>query len=58
MELKRYMEMLRRWVWLLVAGLVFGAAAGFVVSRYQTPIYQATTRILATSARSQTPPAI
>ena len=53
MELKRYMEMLRRWVWLLIIGLVLGAAAGFVVSRYQTPIYQATTRILATHASSQ-----
>lgn len=50
MELKQYLEMLRRWAWLLVLGLVLGAAVGFGVSRYQTPVYQASTRILVARA--------
>jgi capsular exopolysaccharide synthesis family protein len=50
MELRQYLEMLRRWAWLLVLGLVVGAGAGFGVSHYQTPIYQASTRILVVRA--------
>jgi len=46
MELKQYFELFRRWVWLLILGLVLGAAGGFFGSRYQAPVYQASTRIL------------
>ena len=46
MELKQYFELVRRWAWLLVLGLVLGLAGGFFGSRYQTPIYQASTRLL------------
>lgn len=53
MEIKQYLEMLRRWAWLLILGLVLGAGAGFGVSMYQTPIYQASTRLLAMRAASQ-----
>lgn len=38
--------MARRWAWLLVVGLALGALGGFLGSIYQTPIYQASTRIL------------
>jgi polysaccharide biosynthesis transport protein len=46
MEIKDYIAMVRRWAWLLVIGLVLGALGGFLGSIFQTPIYQATTRIL------------
>lgn len=46
MEIKDYITMLRRWAWLLGIGLVLGALSGFLVSIFQTPIYQASTRIL------------
>src|SRR5512139_1487530 len=46
MELKQYLNLLRRWAWLLILGLVLGASAGYFFSRYQTPVYQATTRAL------------
>ena len=46
MDIKDYFTMVRRWAWLLIIGLVIGAAGGFIVSIFQTPIYQASTRIL------------
>lgn len=46
MELHRVITIaLRRW-WLLVALTVVGAVAGYVISRAQTPVYQATTTVL------------
>lgn len=46
MEIKDYIIMVRRWAWLLVIGLTLGAMGGFLGSIFQTPIYQASTRIL------------
>src|SRR5690349_21331137 len=46
MELKDYFSMARRWAWLLSLGLMLGAMAGGIVSLYQAPVYQASTRIL------------
>jgi len=46
MELKDYFSMLRRWAWLLALGLMLGAIVGILGSIFQTPIYQASTRIL------------
>lgn len=50
MELRQYLILLRRWGWLLALGLVLGAAGGYLGSRYQIPVYQASTRILVTRA--------
>lgn len=46
MELKQYLSIIRRWAWLLILGLVLGTAGGYWGSNYQTPIYEATTRLL------------
>lgn len=46
MELKQYFLIVRRWAWLLLLGLLLGAAGGFYGSSYQTPVYQASTRLL------------
>ncbi len=46
MEIKDYITMVRRWAWLLAAGLALGMAGGFLGSIFQTPIYQASTRVL------------
>src|SRR5688572_548351 len=46
MELKDYFSMARRWAWLLTLGLILGAMGGFLGSMFQTPIYEASTRIL------------
>lgn len=46
MELKEYFALIRRWAWLFGLGLVLGAAAGVILSFFQTPIYEASTRVL------------
>lgn len=46
MELKQYLQIIRRWIWLLVLGLILGAAGGYAASRMQEPVYQASTRAL------------
>ncbi|MGD8406337.1 MAG: Wzz/FepE/Etk N-terminal domain-containing protein, partial [Anaerolineales bacterium] len=50
MEFKHYLLILRRWAWLLVLGLVLGALAGYGFSRYQTPVYRSTTKMLVVRA--------
>jgi succinoglycan biosynthesis transport protein ExoP len=46
MELKDYLSLVRRWAWLLATGLVLGVLGGLLGSIFQTPIYQASTRLL------------
>lgn len=46
MELKLLLTLLRRWAWLLVLGVVLGAAGGYVASLYQEPVYQASTKVM------------
>ena len=50
MELRQYLALFRRWALFLIGGLVIGAIGGYVISWYQTPVYQASTRILVTRA--------
>ena len=50
MELKEYFRIVQRWLWLLVLGLVLGGAGGYLFSRYQTPVYQTTTKVLVRSS--------
>lgn len=53
MELRQYIELLRRWAWLLVLSLVLGAVGGYVISIYQQPVYQASTQVLVSHAPEQ-----
>jgi succinoglycan biosynthesis transport protein ExoP len=46
MELKQYLQIVRRWAWLLLLGLILGGAGGYYGSRMQEPVYQASTRAL------------
>jgi len=50
MELKQYLQLARRWVWLAILGLVLGMTAGYVFSRYQTPIYRTSTKVMVNSS--------
>ena len=52
MELKQYFDLLLRWLWLIVLGVVLGAASAFVASRLQHPVYQATSTLLISQAPS------
>ncbi|MBI5303188.1 MAG: polysaccharide biosynthesis tyrosine autokinase [Chloroflexi bacterium] len=42
MELKRYLVLLRRWLWLIVAGAIVGGALGYGYSLFSTRIYRST----------------
>lgn len=54
MELQRYLTIVRRWIWLLVLGVVLGALGGLIASSSQTPIYQASTRFVILRAAQST----
>jgi len=46
MELKNYLQILIRWIWLLVLCTVLGMVGGYIASRLGKPIYEASTKIL------------
>jgi len=46
MDLKEYFRIIRHWAWLMILGLVLGGGAGYLASRYQSPVYQASTRVM------------
>jgi polysaccharide biosynthesis transport protein len=53
MEISYYLSIARRWAWLLILGLVLGMVGGYGVAKLQTPIYQASTRVIASRASMQ-----
>ena len=53
MELRQYIQIARRWAWLLVLGLVLGAVAGYFISSTQTPVYRSSTKIMVTGSPEQ-----
>jgi capsular exopolysaccharide synthesis family protein len=53
MEAKQYLLLLRRWAWVLIAGLVLGVVGGLIFSRFQRPVYRATTMVLVTTGAGQ-----
>lgn len=54
MEIKEFLSLMWRRAPFLVAGLILGAALGFLVSKIQTPVYEATTDILISRSSQQT----
>ena len=46
MELRQYLLLARRWLWLLVLGTILGGAGAFVGSYYQTPVYETSSLVL------------
>jgi len=53
MEPKELISLYRRWLWLVIAGLILGLASGFLASKIQTPTYEASAKILVTRSRQQ-----
>jgi len=54
MDIKQYVAIARRWAWLLVVGLALGGMIGYISAKLQTPIYQASTRVIVSRASMQT----
>jgi capsular exopolysaccharide synthesis family protein len=46
MELKDYLRILMRWIWLLLICVLVGTFSGYGASRLEKPTYQASTKIL------------
>ncbi len=52
MKLQTYLNLARKWLWLIVLAALLAGVTVFFISRRQTPIYQATSTILINQARS------
>ena len=50
MELRQYVALLRKWLWLVILLAVIAAAASFVISRRSTRIYQASVTLMVNQA--------
>lgn len=50
MELKLYMALVRRWLWLIVLCTLLAAGGGFVASQLTVPAYEASTTLLINQA--------
>jgi succinoglycan biosynthesis transport protein ExoP len=53
MEPKELISLYRRWIWLVIAGMILGLASGFLASKIQTPTYEASAKVLVTRSRQQ-----
>jgi succinoglycan biosynthesis transport protein ExoP len=52
-DLKQLFNIFKRWFWLGILGLILGGAAGIFISRIQTPVYEASARLLVMRAPDQ-----
>lgn len=46
MELRHYISLVRKWLWLIILGGVLGAGSAYVYSRLSIPIYQSTITLM------------
>jgi non-specific protein-tyrosine kinase len=53
MELRQYWELLRKWLWLIILTTLVAGVSAFVISIRQTPVYQASTRLLVTQGSEE-----
>ncbi|MBI1802724.1 MAG: polysaccharide biosynthesis tyrosine autokinase [Chloroflexi bacterium] len=56
MEIRYYFDLLRRWAWLLLLGIVLGGGLAFAASRLTTPVYSATTTLLVSESKNSATP--
>jgi capsular exopolysaccharide synthesis family protein len=50
MEIRQYFNIFRRWAWLIILVVILGVIAGYVLSKFQTPLYRSSTMIMITQA--------
>ena len=46
MEIRRYIAIAQRWLWLILLGTIFAGATAYIVSLQRPPIYRAAARLL------------
>ncbi len=54
MDLRNYINLVRKWLWLVLLCSIVAGAATFFITRQQTPIYQSTATVFINQARSTT----
>lgn len=54
MELREYVGLLRKWLWLIILCTVAAGASAYIVSRNMTPIYEASSTLRVNQASSPT----
>lgn len=52
MDIRKVIEILKRWYWLLLLGVIIAGGLGYYLSSRQTPMYQASTRFVVLRAAS------
>ncbi len=52
-DLRYYLGLVWRYLWLIILALVLGIGAGFGISRLQSPVYEAKTQVMVTRSSSQ-----
>lgn len=52
MELRQYVSILQKWLWLIVLGAVLAAGSAFVFSIFSTPVYQSAATLLISQGTS------
>ena len=55
-EIRQYLALLHRWLWLIVLGTVLAGASAFIASRLSTPIYEAATTLLISEGQQPSGP--
>ncbi len=46
MELRHYLSVVRKWLWLIILGAVLGTSGAYFISIFSLPVYQSTTTLL------------
>ena len=52
MELRMYLDILRRWAWLIIIGCIVAGLSAFYISNNQEPVYRATAQLLVVEGNS------
>ena len=52
MELKHYLNLLKKWLWLIILGGILGGGSAYTFSKLSTPIYQSTVTLLISQGSS------
>ncbi|MBW8012038.1 MAG: polysaccharide biosynthesis tyrosine autokinase [Chloroflexi bacterium] len=54
MELREYIILFRRWIWLLLLGSILGSCSSFVASYFQEPVYQTSAKVFVSQPSRET----
>jgi capsular exopolysaccharide synthesis family protein len=52
-DIRQYILLFRKWLWLLVAGAMLGGLVGYLISLYQPTVYETATKIMVSRSMDQ-----